>query len=119
MHRAVSVPTSSKDGSLVLSADLHRNGKQNRTAKTSGRIEAVVYVRIHRLKGHEIARQGNANGARNPHDLDRRRASSRSKILTCLLNTLESHINKLGEKLFQCGCVQYVQTPTGQGSGWG
>ena len=56
MHRAVCVPTKSADGSLVLSADLQTSGKPNPAAKTCGRIEALVYLRLLRLDSLEIAR---------------------------------------------------------------
>ena len=50
------MPTSSADGSLVLSADLQSSGKPNQAGKTLGRNEAVVYLRLLRLevfKSHE------------------------------------------------------------------
>ena len=76
------MPTSSADGSLVLSADLQSSGKPNQAAKTLGRNEAVVYVRLLRLEGLEIARnesarQGYPDGAQTPRGLDRRLASCR------------------------------------------
>ena len=76
------MPTWSADGSLVLSADLQSSGQQNQAAKTLGRNEAVVYVRLLRLEGLEIARnesarQGYPDGAQTPRGLDRRRVSCR------------------------------------------
>jgi hypothetical protein len=56
MHRAVGVPIKSADGSLVLSTDLQSSEKPNPTAKSFGRNEAVVNVRLLRLESLEIAR---------------------------------------------------------------
>ena len=63
-------------------ADLQSNGKQNQTANSLWRKEAVVYVRLLRLEGLEIARnesarQGYPDGAQTPRGLDRRRVSCR------------------------------------------
>jgi len=65
------------------SAALQSSGKQNQTAKTFGRNEAVVYVRLLRLEALEIvrnerARQGYSSGVRTPRCLYRRRASCAS-----------------------------------------
>jgi len=75
MHRAVCVPISNADGSLVLSADLQSNGKQNQVAKTLGRNKAVVDVLLRRLQGLELAgneraRQGKANAASRAQGTD-------------------------------------------------